>query len=127
MSAISKQHNISSLRNLCIADSSGSFFQIRPHKEFSPAKGRDKLLSLKFLAELRIHEDSDTQNTGIYLDRTTPSLYSTEGDPIAQKWNAAIRLANYASLDATPLCVSYILSSYLNFYLKSDLLDRSST
>ncbi len=27
------------------------------------------------------------------------------GDPTAKRWNAAIRLSNFASIDAAPLCV----------------------
>ena len=94
------------------AESSGGAFQIRPHKDFLPVKGRDRLLSLKLLSEL----PNDTINNGPMSE--TESLSEPRnaydfmrrrrefgGDPTLQKWNASVRLANYASVENCPLCV----------------------
>ena len=99
-----------------VAEASGGTFQIRPHKEFVPSKGRNKLLSLNFLARLdcdltSTHEDASdiSSATGIRnaYDFMAKRREAT-GDPGMQRWNAAIRLANFASLESAPLCVSQV-------------------
>ncbi|KAG2129489.1 DNA mismatch repair protein MutS [Suillus clintonianus] len=94
-------------------EASGGVFQIRPHKEFSSHRGRDRLLSLRFLSELA------TEDTGQYLSVDSSSgaeprnayefmqkRKQAAGDPTMKRWNAGIRLANYASLESSPLCIS---------------------
>ncbi|KAG1765597.1 DNA mismatch repair protein MutD [Suillus placidus] len=95
------------------AEASGGVFQIRPHKEFTPHRGRDRLLSLRFLSELT------TEVTGLCLSSDSSSGAESRnayefmqkrkqaaGDPTMKRWNAAIRLANYASVESSPLCIS---------------------
>lgn len=96
-------------------DNSGGVFQIRPHKDFTPAKGRDRLLSLQFLSELSMEDDvrsaqdsdssaSDARNAYNFMRRRR----DITGDPLMKKWNASIRLCNFASLDTSPLCLACI-------------------
>ncbi|CCM03560.1 uncharacterized protein FIBRA_05696 [Fibroporia radiculosa] len=95
-------------------DASGGIFQIRPHKDFSPVKGRDRILSLRLLSELpmdAVHDfgSSDSDYT------SAPNAYDfmrrrkdIGGDPTLQRWNASIRLSNFASVDGAPLCLGSI-------------------
>ncbi|KAG1745988.1 DNA mismatch repair protein MutS [Suillus paluster] len=95
------------------AEASGGVFQIRPHKEFSPHRGRDRLLSLRFLSELRTEDPgqclpfdgssgSEPRNAYEFMQKRKQAA----GDPTMKRWNAAIRLANYASSESSPLCIS---------------------
>ncbi|KAF9221022.1 hypothetical protein BS17DRAFT_713109 [Gyrodon lividus] len=104
------------------AEASGSIFQVRPHREFIPSKGRDRLLSLRLLSELGRdvdpnHDDSpdDSSATGIRsaYDFMQKRREATE-DPTMKRWNAVIRLANFASLESAPLCISS-LGALLDF------------
>jgi DNA mismatch repair protein MSH5 len=94
------------------AEASGGVFQIRPHKEFSPHRGRDRLLSLRFLSELRNEDPGQSlpsdgssgfepRNAYEFMQKRKHAV----GDPTMKRWNAAIRLANYAELESSPLCV----------------------
>ncbi|KAH9841446.1 DNA mismatch repair protein MutS [Rhodofomes roseus] len=96
-------------------DSSGGTFQVRPHKDFSAAKGRDRLLSLRLLSELpsdlardmpssESDSGSEPRNAYEFMRRRQ----EIGGDPTMQQWNASIRLANYASMEATPLCLGSV-------------------
>lgn len=49
-----------------------------------------------------VSSDSEARNAYDFMRRRR----DVTGDPTSQKWNAAIRLANYASIDGSPLCVS---------------------
>ncbi|KAF8442923.1 DNA mismatch repair protein MutS [Boletus edulis BED1] len=98
------------------AEASGAIFQIRPHKEFVPSKGRNRLLSLNLLARLDCdltsnHEDtsdiSSVSRIGNAYDFMARRREVT-GDPAMERWNAAIRLANFASLESAPLCISSV-------------------
>ncbi|EGO23820.1 hypothetical protein SERLADRAFT_450137 [Serpula lacrymans var. lacrymans S7.9] len=103
-------------------EASGGIFQIRPHKEFTPNKGRDRLLSLRLLTELDMQSDiqalseadsnSDSRNAYDFMNKRR----EITGDPVAKRWNAAIRLSNFTSLDSAPLCISSIgaLLDHLN-------------
>ncbi|TFK52577.1 hypothetical protein OE88DRAFT_1712112 [Heliocybe sulcata] len=92
----------------------GGIFQIRPHKDFVPGKGRDRLLSLRFLSELPFDDDqqnmrssdssSGVRNAYDFMKRRR----DITGDPLMKKWNASVRLCNFASLDASPLCLACI-------------------
>ncbi|KAG2033757.1 muts domain V-domain-containing protein [Suillus americanus] len=95
------------------AEASGGAFQIRPHKEFSPHRGRDRLLSLRFLSELTTEDTgqclSSDSNSGAEPRNAYEFMQKCKqaaGDPTMKRWNAAIRLANYASVESSPLCIS---------------------
>ncbi|KAF9783468.1 muts domain V-domain-containing protein [Thelephora terrestris] len=95
------------------AEDSGGFFQIRPQKDFSVRRGRDRLLSLPLLSEFpiegpdRTDEDSRTSasvsNAYDFMRRTDPG-----GDPSVKRRNASIRMANFASFDQSPLCLGAV-------------------
>lgn len=95
------------------AEAAGCIMQIRPHKEFFAARGRDRILSLKILAELggetdhasdvssAVSSGSGLRNAYDFMQKRAPKT----GDPNINRWNAAIRLANFASVESAPLCV----------------------
>ncbi|KAF9019023.1 hypothetical protein BDZ89DRAFT_1103526 [Hymenopellis radicata] len=99
-------------------DASGSVFQIRPYKDFVPGKGRDRLMSLQLLSDLPPGETADPSSERSSSPSNSHSRNAYEfmsrrrqrgtGDPTAKRWNAAIRLSNFASIDAAPLCLSSI-------------------
>ncbi|KAL1682284.1 DNA mismatch repair protein MutS [Schizophyllum commune] len=101
------------------AEASGGHFQIRPHKEFNTAKGRDRLFSLPLLSELPAQYDqdapsSDSGSGGSGLRNAYDFMRSRRnadgngGDPTLKRWNASIRLANFASVDSSPLCIACV-------------------
>ena len=101
-----------------IVDASGGTFQVRPHKDFSAARGRDRILSLRLLAELPADVLQDAPSSELDSASEPRNAYEfmrrrpeVGGDPAMQRWNASIRLANHASLEATPLCVSRVNDS----------------
>lgn len=100
-------------------EASGGVFQIRPHKEFAPSKGRERLLSLRLLSHLP-QEDSDlpassdiaptssnseTRNAYDFMRRRHEVIGD---DPTARRWNASIRLSNFTSVESSPLCIASI-------------------
>ena len=97
-----------------LAEAAATLFQIRPAKDFVPAKGYDRLLSLSFLSELPAegdnlssHSSSDApSNAYDFMQRRQEA----NGHPLLKKWNANIRIGNFASLEKAPLCVGYMLS-----------------
>ena len=98
---------------LCLVDASDGTFQVRPHKDFIPTKGRDRVLSLRLLMMLPAGEPASNTLSSASSDSEPRNAYDfmrrrrdASGDPTSQKWNAAIRLANYASIEGSPLCVS---------------------
>ncbi|KAJ7784480.1 DNA mismatch repair protein MutS [Mycena metata] len=100
-------------------DASGGVFQIRPHKEFVVSKGRERMLSLRLLAELpqddgelpassemdSTSSNSDARNAYDFMRRRHQA---TGGDPTMKRWNASIRLSNFTSVDSSPLCIAAI-------------------
>lgn len=95
-------------------DASGGQFVLRPHKDFVPTKGRDRALSLRLLSELPVDVPVDDGQPS--SDSEPRSAYDfmrkrkdANGDPTSRQWNAVIRLANYASVEDAPLCVSHRL------------------
>ncbi|KAH7885327.1 DNA mismatch repair protein MutS [Phlebopus sp. FC_14] len=106
------------------AETSGSIFQIRPHKEFTPSKGRHRLLSLGLLADLaggdldpdNLSDISSAVGVGNAYDFMQKRRQAI-GDPAVKRWNAAIRSANFVSLESAPLCISSI-GVLLNFLAK---------
>lgn len=104
------------MRRVVLADSSGGLFQLRPHKDFLPVKGRERVLSLRLLAELPSHHLEGERSSSPDHNSEPTSAYDfmrkrkdVTGDPTMQRWNASIRLANYAAVDSAPLCVSAFL------------------
>ncbi|KIK45627.1 hypothetical protein CY34DRAFT_22463 [Suillus luteus UH-Slu-Lm8-n1] len=94
------------------AEASGGVFQIRPHKEFTPHRGRDRLLSLRFLSELTTEDSGQCLSSDSSSGAEPRNAYEfmqkrkqAAGDPTMKRWNAAIRLANYASVESS-LCIS---------------------
>lgn len=98
-------------------DVTGGFFQIRPHKEFIPSKGRERLLSLPLLSDLPqdgvqsvpTSEISHNSGNAYNFMKTRREL---NGDPTMKRWNALIRLSNFASAESSPLCVSAPFSTF---------------
>ncbi|KAF9644907.1 hypothetical protein BDM02DRAFT_3157041 [Thelephora ganbajun] len=96
------------------AEDSGGFFQIRPQKDFGVRRGRDRLRSLPLLSEFPIEGSDRTDDDG----RTTTSASNAYefmrrrtdpgGDPSVKRWNASVRMANFASFDQSPLCLSTV-------------------
>ncbi|KAI1793251.1 muts domain V-domain-containing protein [Ganoderma leucocontextum] len=106
-------------------DGSGGTFQVRPHKEFIPLKGRDRLLSLRLLSQLPVcpnEQDtasemgsaSEPRNAYDFMRRRR----ETGNDPTMQKWNASVRLANFASIENSPLCLGSI-GSLLEYLVRA--------
>lgn len=92
-------------------DASGGTFQIRPHKDFTPSKGRNHLLSLGFLSSLDEHEDAEGSDFGSSSEPRSAYEFMRRrkdryGDPTMRRWNASIRMSNFAAVDTAPLCVS---------------------
>ena len=94
------------------ADKTGGTFQLRPHKDFLLGKGRDRLLSLRMLSELVTYNAEESVLSDPNSDPEPRNAYDfmkkrkrVNGDPTTQRWNASVRLANYASLESSPLCV----------------------
>ena len=98
------------------AEISSNFFQIRPFKEFMASKGRDRLLSLSLLSHLVIDDSlppssdpdagSPSRPSNAYDFMRLRRSPRVTGDPTALRWNASVRLTNFASVDSSPLCVS---------------------
>lgn len=95
-------------------DVTSATFQIRPYKEFNCMKGRGRLLCLNRLADLplddhiSLHESSTTagdsglsRNAYDFMRRRRDEI----GDPAVKRWNASIRLSNFANIDNSSLCV----------------------
>ncbi|KAI8986224.1 DNA mismatch repair protein MutS [Trametes punicea] len=94
-------------------DSSGGTFQIRPHKDFIALRGRDRLLSLRLLSKLPIQDqDSQLESDPACEPRNAYDFMRQRkeigGDPMLQKWNASVRLANFASVETSPLCLGSV-------------------
>ncbi|KAL0069824.1 hypothetical protein AAF712_003094 [Marasmius tenuissimus] len=97
-------------------DASNGLFQIRPHKDFSTSKGRDRLLSLRLLSDLP--EDDSTTHTSSDVDSGVSEPRNAYDfmrrrrenvqDPMTKRWNASIRLANSVSVESSPFCMASI-------------------
>ncbi|KAF4590716.1 MutS protein msh5 [Pleurotus pulmonarius] len=96
-----------------------STFQIRPHKDFTPQKGRDRLLSLELLAQVPNgnHEPGSSDGSDSTMNSGLPSRNAYDfmkrrgapvGDPTRRRWGASIRMSNFVSADSSPLCMSSI-------------------
>ncbi|KIY45215.1 hypothetical protein FISHEDRAFT_67145 [Fistulina hepatica ATCC 64428] len=99
-------------------EATGGTFQIRLAKDFSPKKGHDRLTSLPLLRDLPQVVDPDDSNPVSEGDSGASGLRNAydfmhsrrgvNGDPTMQKWNASIRIFNYASVEVAPFCLSCI-------------------
>ncbi|CAA7258834.1 unnamed protein product [Cyclocybe aegerita] len=95
-----------------------SLFQIRPCKDFAASKGKSRLLSLSRFATLASddHVLPPSSDTGSDSSRDRPhnaydfmrSRREVTGDPTAKRWNASVRLSNFASVDSAPLCMASV-------------------
>ncbi|KAF9476534.1 hypothetical protein BDN70DRAFT_863087 [Pholiota conissans] len=99
-------------------EGAGGTFQIRPFKEFVASKGRERLLSISRLREL-CSDDRDlppSSDDGSHSHRSRPtnaydfmqSRREVSGDPAVRQWNASIRISNFISSEAAPLCMASI-------------------
>lgn len=97
---------------LTVEERAGAF-QVRPHREFVPDKGRNKMLSLAIFQSASGLDTSST-HSDLASDHRSRSSNAYEfmqrrrresGDPAVQQQQATIRMANYAHSDI-PLCVS---------------------
>ncbi|KAF8332768.1 uncharacterized protein EI90DRAFT_2918244 [Cantharellus anzutake] len=83
----------------------GGTFQVRPHREFVPEKGRDKMLCLNLFSHAS-YDNSETSDSS-----TSRNAYdfmkkrAVQIDPTVQQRLARVRSANY-SYDIAPLCFS---------------------
>lgn len=66
------------------------------------------------LSELMDCDVDETATSDKSSDSEPPNAYDfmkrrrqLNGDPTTQRWNASVRLANYASLESSPLCVRF--------------------
>lgn len=89
---------------------SGGFFQIRPQKDFRPERGRNNLLCLGLLSDLPEEildppepDTSSTEPVNAYEFMRRSGR--TEGDPTLKRWNASVRMSNFATLDTSPFAV----------------------
>ncbi|KAH8104687.1 DNA mismatch repair protein MutS [Cristinia sonorae] len=93
-------------------DANDGQFSLRPHKDFLPTKGCDKALSLRLLAELPADPSFDEEPSSDSEPRSAYEFMRRQqnenGDPTSQRWNAAIRLSNYASVETSPLCMGSV-------------------
>ncbi|TFK74859.1 hypothetical protein BDN72DRAFT_832972 [Pluteus cervinus] len=96
-------------------EAAGGICQIRPFKEFTTGKGRDRLLSLRLLTDLAYDEPDlgDDHSSSVTSRRQNAYNFmrnrrEVQGDPLAKRWNAAIRLSNFISAESAPLCVILI-------------------
>jgi DNA mismatch repair protein MSH5 len=118
-------------------EASGGVFQIRSHRDFVPSKGRDRLLSLRLLSELPF-EDMNNASSDLSSNSEPRNAYEfmrrrqeTGADPTLKRWNASIRLSNFASVESSPLCVSLSHRPLKNIVdvlaICSDVLNWSAT
>lgn len=94
-------------------ESAGGTFQIRPFKEFVASKGRDRLLGLDLFNQFAAGENDLPRSSDSDSHSSRPtnaydfmkSRRTITGDPAARRWNALVRVANFASVELSPLCV----------------------
>ena len=95
-------------------DSSSGTLQIRPQKDYTISKGRERLFSLRLLSELPDQDLCDENVSTVSLVKEPGNAYDfmrqrrdENCDPIVQRWNASIRLGNFAATEGATLCVTY--------------------
>ncbi|EIN12874.1 hypothetical protein PUNSTDRAFT_111245 [Punctularia strigosozonata HHB-11173 SS5] len=98
-----------------LVDASSGRFTIRPWKDFAAPKGRERLLCLPMLLNLSedpqggdvvstVSGSSEPRNAYDFMQRRR----EVHGDPVMQRWNAGIRLANFTDPSDSPLCMGSI-------------------
>lgn len=91
-----------------LVELAGGQCQVRPHREFIPQKGHNKLQQLRILSQLPQGEAEPPNSSTIPAPRNVDDFIDSrrnlENDPTAQKLYAAIRLLNFGG-DEAPLCV----------------------
>ena len=73
-------------------------------------------MSLGFLNDLPGDQQENAPNSDTGTERTEPRnayefmqrRHTEQGDPTLKRWNASIRMSNYASLDSAPLSLGSI-------------------
>lgn len=103
------------MQNVCMGnpiavETYSGVFTIRPHKDFVPNKGRERLLGLRLLSEFA--EDDAVDDGRSSMSGEARSAYEfmarrqeARGDPTMQRWSAGVRLANFTDPSTFPLCV----------------------
>ena len=99
-----------------VVDGSTGTLQIRPQKDFTVAKGRERLFSLRLLSELPDQDWGDENLSSVSSNVNIPTnaydfmrqRRDAACDPMAQRWNASIRLGNFTTTDGAFLCVLYL-------------------
>ena len=91
---------------------SGGFFQIRPQKDFRPERGRNSVLSLGLLSDLPEETidppdpDAPAESRDAY--EFMQRRRSAKGNPTLKRWNASVRISNFAALDVSPFAVGHM-------------------
>ncbi|KAI0246737.1 DNA mismatch repair protein MutS [Lactifluus subvellereus] len=104
---------------------SGGFFQIRPQKDFRPERGRNNVLSLGLLSDLPEEvldlssRDTPTEPKNAY--EFMQRRKHTEGDPTLRRWNASVRMSNFATLDMSPFALGSI-GALLDYLIREQAL-----
>jgi hypothetical protein len=115
ISAVIPVRTFSSAHDICAlvippfaVAASGGFFQIRPQKDYRPERGRNNLLSLGLLSDLP-EEILDTPDPNASGEPRNAYEFMQRrritGDPTLKRWNASIRMSNFATLDTSPFAV----------------------
>ena len=94
---------------LLSVEGNNNLFQIRPAKEFSIRRGRERLQALPLLAKLHSTPTEDDLESRSE-PRSAYDFIKKKGkagaDPTTARWNALVRLSNfYSAEERTPLCV----------------------
>ena len=123
-------------RNYLIGELNGGTFQIRPHKEFHPIRGRDRLFALRLFSELPEIPSYLTNPTNAGLEPALPQrglgigsdmsdnaamaigsqseLRNRWVDPSMRKWTTSVRINSFAAIEHAPLCVSLLYVSFVS-------------
>ncbi|KAF4617912.1 hypothetical protein D9613_005906 [Agrocybe pediades] len=112
-------------------ETTSGVFQIRPFKEFVPAKGRDRLLALNRFAYISTDDNDLPPSSEDASSSSRPrnaydfmqSRREVTGDPTTMRWNASIRLANFASVESSPLCLASI-GALLDYIVREKALSE---
>ena len=98
-------------------DGTDGILQIRPQKDYTVSKGREKLYSLRLLSELPDQDSAEDDASAVSSNVREPTnaydyMRQRKGindDPMLKRWNASIRMSNFANTDGAALCVSWVL------------------
>ncbi|EJD50894.1 hypothetical protein AURDEDRAFT_135210 [Auricularia subglabra TFB-10046 SS5] len=91
-------------------------WQVRPHREFTVAKGKEKLYSLPLLSDIvasggipssesgAASRSAQTRDAYDFMDTRAESA----ADPALTRWQASIRVANFIEAERSPLCMACV-------------------